>query len=129
MRPKSAKTSTSSRQDAQPRFKYLEALTRDFTEQLQREFAQEITSDPKAFKTYLIRLVRRTLPPRRGRPNDPRIDSAMQMIEEGKTVKEVLRSQVPGFDKLDIYGRYLADKGLRAAIARRRKRTIGAVTS
>ena len=126
MRSKSAKTSTSSRQDARPRFKHLEALTRDFTEQLRREFAQEITSDPKAFKTYLIRLVRRTLPPGRGRPNDPRIDTAMQMIEQGRTIKEVLRSQIRDFEKLDTYGRYLAEKGLRAAIARRRKRRASA---
>ena len=122
MRPKSAKTSTSSQRDARPRFERLEALTRDFSTQLRREFAQEITSDPKAFKTCLIRLVRRTLPPRRGRPNDPRIDTAMQMIEQGRTIKEVLRSQIKDFEKLDTYGRYLAEKGLRAAIGRRRKR-------
>ena len=35
----------------------------------------------------------------------------------------MLRLQIPGFERLDTYGRYLAEKGLRAAIARRRKRT------
>ncbi len=111
------------RQDARARSKLLEALTADFAEQLQREFAHEITSDPKAFKTYLIRLLRRTLPPKRGRPNDPRIDAAMQMIEQGRTIKDVLRSQITHFEKLDAYGRYLAEKGLRGAIARRRRRS------
>jgi hypothetical protein len=43
------------------------------------------------------------------------------MVEQGKTVKDVLRLQIPDFDKLDTYGCYLAEKGLRAAIARRRK--------
>jgi predicted oxidoreductase len=37
-------------------------------------------------------------------------------------VKEILRLQTRGFDKLDTYGRYLAEKGLRTAIARRRKK-------
>ena len=46
----------------------------------------------------------------------------MRMIEQGKTVKEILRLQTRGFDKLDAYGRYLAEKGLRMAIARRRRR-------
>jgi hypothetical protein len=43
------------------------------------------------------------------------------MFEHGKAIKEVLRMQVPGFDKLDTYWRYLAEKSLRTAIARRRK--------
>ncbi len=101
----------------------LEAVTSNFTEQISREFAPEISRDPKTFKKSILRLVRRQLPPRRGRPNDPRIDAAVRMFEQGKRVKEILRLQIPGFEKVDTYGRYLADKGLRAAIARRRKRS------
>jgi len=71
----------------------------------------------------ILRLVRRELPPKRGRPNDPQIDSAVRLVQRGKTIKQVLRLQIPGFDKLDTYGRYLAEKGLRAAIARRRNRS------
>jgi hypothetical protein len=44
------------------------------------------------------------------------------MFEQGTRIKEILRLQIPGFEKVDTYGRYLADKGLRAAITRRRKR-------
>jgi hypothetical protein len=99
----------------------LETLTRDFTAHIRRDFAQEITSDPKTFKKSLLKLIGRQLPPRRGRPNDPRLDVAVRMVERGKTVKEVLRMQIPDFDKLDTFGRYLVEKGLRAAIARRRK--------
>jgi predicted oxidoreductase len=44
------------------------------------------------------------------------------MREQGKSVQEILRLQTRGFDKLDTYGRYLAEKGLRSAITRRRKR-------
>ena len=101
----------------------LEPMIHDFLRQVRSEFASEIARDPKAFKTSVLRLVRKQLPPRRGRPNDPRIDAAVQMLQQGNTVKEVLRTQVPGFDQLDTYGRYLADKGLRTAIARRRKLT------
>ncbi len=122
MRPESPKAGRSLPRRVVSRFSRLEVLAREFTEQLRREFAQEITRDPKAFKTYLIRLFRQTLPPRPGRPNDPRLDAAMRMIEQGKTVKEILRLQTRGFDKLDAYGRYLAEKGLRMAIARRRRR-------
>jgi len=101
----------------------LEALTHDFAAQIHRDFTQEITQDPKALRASVLRLVRRALPLRRGRPNDPRIDAAMRMLEQGKSIREILRLQTRGFEKLDTYGRYLAEKGLRTAIARRRKRT------
>jgi hypothetical protein len=43
-----------------------------------------------------------------------------ELIAQGKTVGEVLEVQVPKIDQFDAYGRYLAEKGLRAAVARRR---------
>jgi len=90
---------------------------------LKREFADQIFHDPAGFKKRVIRFIRHELPPRPGRPNDPRIDAAVRLMEKGRTIKDVLRLQIPGFDKLDTYGRYLAEKGLRAAISRRRKRS------
>jgi predicted oxidoreductase len=48
------------------------------------------------------------------------------MIEQGKSIKEVLQLQTRNFDKVDAYGRYLAEKGLRTAVTRRRKRTRNA---
>ena len=106
----------------------LEAATRDFAARLKRNFSQEIARNPRDFKKQVLRLVRRTLPPRRGRPNNPHIDTAMRMIEQGKTTKEILRSQITDFEKLDTYGRYLAEKGLRGAIARRRRRNTNCET-
>lgn len=100
----------------------LAAIARDFLAKVHRECAEELARDPKTLRASILRLVRRELPLRRGRPNDPRIDAAVRMLEQGKSVKEILRLQTRGFDKLDTYGRYLADKGLRAAITRRRKR-------
>jgi len=73
------------------------------------------------FKKNVIRLVRRELPPRRGRPKDPRLDAAARMVAQGKSVKDILRSQIPNFDEMDTYSRYLAEKGLRASLSRRKR--------
>ena len=99
----------------------LQQSIRDFGAQLRHQFGNEISLDAAGFKKKVLRLVRQALPPRPGRPNDPQIDSAVRLVQQGKTVKQVLRLQIPGFDKLDTYGRYLAEKGLRAAITRRGK--------
>ena len=100
-----------------------EIIVRQFAFRLKRDFANEIARDARGFKKSVLRWVRQELPPRRGRPNDPRLDAAARMIGQGKTAREVLRAQVPGYSRLDTYGRYLAEKGLRAAISRRRKQT------
>lgn len=103
----------------------LEAITYDFVTLIRREFAEELTRHAKSVRASILRLVRRELPLRRGRPNDPRLDAAMHLLEQGRSVKEILRLQTRGFDKLDTYGRYLAEKGLRTAIARRRRKAPG----
>jgi hypothetical protein len=97
----------------------VKAAAREFASFLKTHFAQEIALDAKAFKNYVLLWIRRELPPRRGRPNNPQVDAAVRMIRQGRTINDVLRMQIPGFDKLDTYGRYLAEKGLRPAIARR----------
>jgi hypothetical protein len=99
----------------------LEQAIRQFGNRLKREFAEEMTRTPAIFKKQVVRLIRQELPPRRGRPNDPRLDAAVKMVEKGKPLKDVLRLQIPGFDVLDTYSRYLAEKGLRAALSRRRR--------
>jgi len=102
-----------------PTMSRLEQAVRKFATQLRSDFGNEITRDPASFKKHVLRLLRRQLPPRPGRPNDPRIDAALIMVSQGKSLKQVLRSQVTGFDQMDTYSRYLAEKGLRTAIARR----------
>ena len=92
-----------------------------FVLELRSRFREQSEQEPAEFKKQVVRLVRRYLPPRPGRPNDPRIDSAFRMIERGISVKEILRSQIRDFERLDGYGRYLAEKGLRAALARRKR--------
>ncbi len=84
-----------------------------------RDFAQAIHADPAGFRSDLERAIRGQFPMRRGRPMDPQVDAACRMVREGKSVPEVLRSQIPGWDSLDTYTRYLLAKGLRQAVARR----------
>jgi len=105
--------------------KTLESTIRDFADQLRRDFASEITRDPRDFKKRVLRLIRRELPPRRGRPASPEIEAALAMLRQGKSVRDVLRVQIRGFDQMDSYGRYLAEKALRQALSRRRCRTTG----
>lgn len=104
----------------------LEAIMREFGKQVRRDCAEELKRDPKALRAAVLRLARREFPLRRGRPNDPRIDAAVRMLEQGKSIKEILHLQTRNFDKVDTYGRYLAEKGLRTAVARRRKPTRNA---
>jgi hypothetical protein len=99
----------------------IEQTISQFASKLRSRFRDQIARDAREFKKLVLRLMRRELPPRPGRPNDPRLDAACRMIHQGKTVKQVLRVQVPDFDRLDTYGRYLAEKGLRAALVRRRR--------
>src|SRR5204863_10187265 len=93
-----------------------------FARRMRQQFAREIALNPRDFKEQVIRLIRRELPPRRGRPTSPQIEAALAMLRQGKSVRQVLRMQVPGFDQLDTYGRYLMEKALRQAVARRRAR-------
>ena len=95
---------------------------RDFAQQLCQKFPQEISRNPRDFKKQVLRAIRRELPPGRGRPASPRIEAAIEMLQQGKTVREVLQKQVEGFAQVDAYGRYLMEKALRQAMARRRQR-------
>lgn len=100
----------------------VEHTVSQFAKGLKSRFQDQLARDPAGFKKQVVRLIRQALPLRRGRPNDPQIDTAVRMVQQGRTVKDVLRLQIPGYDKFDTYGRYLAEKGLRAAISRRRRR-------
>jgi hypothetical protein len=101
--------------------KSLEVVARDFATSLKHDFAEDMLRRPRDFKKQILRLISRELPPRPGRPIDPKIEATLAMLEQGKTLRQVLRSHVQGFDQLDTYGRYLMQKALRQAIARRRR--------
>jgi len=121
-----AKQNAPSYAPAAPARRSLEALVRDFVALVRCECGEDLERDTKTLRAAVLRLVRRELPLRRGRPNDPRIDAAVRMREQGKSIKEILELQTRNFDKVDTYGRYLAEKGLRTAVTRRHKRTRSA---
>jgi hypothetical protein len=93
--------------------------TRRFAGRLKKLFAAEITENAVSFKKRVVVLLRRALPPGRGRRNDPKIDAAIQLLQEGKTVRDVLQIQISSFENMDSYGRILADRGLRKSLAAR----------
>lgn len=104
-------------------YRKLARFAATFTESLRREpeFLKAISADLRRFRGDLLRAIRAQLRLRRGRPADPLLDSACALLKQGKSVAEVLRSQIPGFATLDPYTQYLATKGLRQAAARRAK--------
>lgn len=100
----------------------VDSAIRDFAAKLRRDYSQELETDARGFKKRAVRLLRGELPPGRGRPTDPQLDAAARLVDQGKPVRDVVRWLIPGYDKMDTAGRYWASKGLRAALARRRKR-------
>jgi hypothetical protein len=106
----------------------VDSAIRDFAAKLKWDYSQELESDPRAFKKRAVRSFRRELPPGRGRPTDQQLDAAARRVDQGKPVRDVVRWLVPGYDQLDTVGRYLTAKGLRAALARRRKRRRSVTT-
>jgi len=99
-----------------------DSVARDFARKLRHKFSQEISSNPRDFKKQVLRAIRRELPPGRGRPASPQIEAAIAMLKQGKTVRQVLQIQIEGFEQVDTYGRYLMEKALRQAMARRQQR-------
>jgi hypothetical protein len=80
-------------------------------------------ADLGAFRGDLLRAIRAQLQLRRGRRPDPLLDAACDLVKKGKSIPDVLRSQIPTWATLDPYTKYLAAKGLRQAAARREKRS------
>jgi hypothetical protein len=99
----------------------LDRVTQAFADRLRQDFAHDINRDPRDFKKQVLRLIRRRLPPQRGRPVNPKTQAALALLDQGKTVREILRLQIATFDQLDTYGRMLAEKGLRQAMSRQRR--------
>jgi hypothetical protein len=83
-------------------------------------FARAIKGNLQVFRSTLLRSVKAQFPLKRGRPTDPLMDAACRMVQQGLTVPEVLKSQIPDWDKQDPYFRLLACKGLHQAVARRK---------
>ena len=95
-----------------------------FADQLNSDsmLAPHMKSDRRAFREDLLFAVKRQFPLKAGRPGDPLIEKACELVRQGNTVLRVLREQIKDWGTLDPYTRYLAAKGLRQAVTRRQKR-------
>jgi hypothetical protein len=94
-----------------------------FADQLKKDglLSPHIRSDLRAFREDLHFAVKRQFGLKSGRPSDPLIDKACELMRGGKSVPKVLREQIKNWDTLDAYTKYLAAKGLRQAVTRREK--------
>jgi hypothetical protein len=81
-----------------------------------------IQSQLSAFRADLQAVIRAQFPLRLGRPPDPQLDEAYQMVTQGKSLPQVARTQFSDWDKRDTYERYLLLKGLGQAVRRRTPR-------
>jgi hypothetical protein len=110
-----------------PAYRKLTQYATQFADQLNRDglLSPLIRADLRAFREDLLFAVKRQFKLKAGRPSDPLIDTACELVREGKSVPRVLREQIKNWDTLDAYTRYLASKGLRQAVARREKQHKG----
>ena len=108
-----------------PAYRKLAEYATQLADQLKADcvVAPHITSDLRAFREDLLFVVKRQFPLKVGRPGDPLIEKACELVRQGNTVPRVLREQIKNWDTLDPYTRYLAAKGLRQAVARREKQS------
>jgi hypothetical protein len=106
-----------------PAYRKLTQYAIQLADELKKDgvLSPHIRSDLRAFREDLLLAVKRQFKLKAGRPSDPLIDKACELVRGGKSVPKVLREQIKNWDTLDPYTRYLAAKGLRQAVARREK--------
>lgn len=105
-----------------PAYEKLMRLTSGFAAGLKTdpELAPALKTNPKGFRSDVEHLIRAEFRLKRGPHTDPLIDEACRLVqEEGKSVPQVLRSQIRNWGQLPTYTRLLASKGLHQALDRR----------
>lgn len=100
-----------------------------FASLLKIHFANLISEDPTEFKKVVLHLVRRELPPGRGRPCDDAVTRASDLLATGKPWQKIYPSCIPDFKYLDPASRQVAQSRLRCAVrsrrnARKRRRVV-----
>lgn len=124
--PRQARSTTRRRKPHLPRriYRRLEKGAAELAKRLSGDtvVAPYIASDRRVFREDLLFAVKRQFPLKSGRPGDPRLDKAYELVRQGRSVTGVLRKQIKNWEQLDPYTRYLVAKGLRQAVRRREKR-------
>ena len=107
---------------SQDRAKSLDTFAHNFARRLRQEFPEAIANSPRDFKKQVIRLIRRELPPRPGRPLDEAVTRATEMRAKGQPWSTIYCQCIPGYDSLDPGDRQLTASRLRTAMRTRRYR-------
>lgn len=102
--------------------KTVEQEIRHFGNRLKRDFAQEMAPDPATFKKQVVRLIRRELRLRPGRPPSESVTRALKLRAVETPWLQVYRACISDFDTLGDGLRQLAMSRLRSAVRARRNR-------
>lgn len=99
----------------------LEKIIRVFAFRLRRDFAEELKSDPRAFKRRCVHLLKVELPPGPGRPCGQSVTLALTMRDQGKEWSKIYPLCIEGYESLSPESRQLAQRQLRDSCRARRK--------
>ena len=72
-----------------------------FAARLKRDYAADIARDARGFKERVVRLLRRELPPKPGRPFDETVTRATEMRAKGQSWSTIYCQCIPGYGGLD----------------------------
>jgi hypothetical protein len=99
----------------------LKASVKAFVSGLRRdpELKLVIQRDLGGFRADLQQQIKALFRLRRGARPHPRLDEAYRLMKRGRSAPDVLRLQIPNWDALDTYSKYLMCKALRQAFGRR----------
>ena len=102
----------------------LRSRIRKFTQQLRRDYTKEISSDSRAFKKYVIRLLKINLPPFPGRPPEQAISLAIELRRLGQTWKEIYPKVIANHAGVEPNRRQHEEINLRAAVRSRENASL-----
>lgn len=100
----------------------LSGVVRKFAARLRRDFRTDIEQDPRAFKARAVGLLRRNLPPQRGRPCCDPVTCAFRLRARKKPWPEVYRACLPR--SASIRDRFNLRVAVRMRRLRLRKRRV-----
>jgi hypothetical protein len=104
-------------------YQKLSTLTKGFAALLRRDrqLRPFIKRDLGGFRDDLQRQIRAVFPIPRGAKRKAHLDEAYRLMKRGMSSTEILRLQVPNWDELDTYTRYLMNKAVCQAYSRRNR--------
>jgi hypothetical protein len=100
--------------------KDLARVIHQFGARLRRDFAPQVSEDPRKFKKRAVHYLRRCLPPFPGRPPEASLTRAIELYKAGVEWKEIYPQCIPDHSQMPPAVRRQAESNLRAACRSRR---------